>query len=65
MLKNENIKKLCEDILREIADRHHIIIIELSVMPDHIHMVVSLAEPHLPHHPFERKHLPTLRVEDI
>ena len=42
MLKNEDIKKLCEDILREIADRHHIIIIELSVMPDHIHMVVSL-----------------------
>jgi putative transposase len=42
MLKNEDIKKLCENILREIADRHHIIIIELSVMPDHIHMVVSL-----------------------
>ncbi len=42
MFKNEDIKKLCEDILREIAHRHHITIIELSVMPDHIHMVVSL-----------------------
>lgn len=41
MLKNEDIKKICEDILREIVHRHHITIIELSVMPDYIHMVVS------------------------
>jgi putative transposase len=42
MLRNEEIKKLCEDVLHEIAQRHHITIIELSVMPDHIHVVVSL-----------------------
>ena len=42
MFKSEEIKKLCEDVLREIAQKHHITIIELSVMPDHIHMVVSL-----------------------
>jgi putative transposase len=42
MFRSEEIKKLCEDVLREIAQRHHITIIELSVMPDHIHMVVNL-----------------------
>jgi len=35
-------KKLCEDILHEVAVRHHIGIVELSVMPDHIHVVVQL-----------------------
>lgn len=28
--------KLCEDILREVAERHNIDVIELSVMSDHI-----------------------------
>jgi len=31
-----------EKILREIAERHQIHVVELAVMPDHIHMFVSL-----------------------
>jgi putative transposase len=40
-MKEEN-KKLCEDILEEVAKRHKIKIEELSVMPDHIHAVVGI-----------------------
>ena len=40
-MKEEN-KKLCEDILNEVANRHNILIVELSVMPDHIHAVVEI-----------------------
>ena len=42
MFKREENKNLCETILREVATRHKIDITELSVMPDHIHMVVEL-----------------------
>ncbi|MBU0498238.1 MAG: IS200/IS605 family transposase [Candidatus Thermoplasmatota archaeon] len=42
MFRREDHKNLCEQILREIAQRHHILITELSVMPDHIHAVVEL-----------------------
>jgi putative transposase len=42
MFKREGNKKLCETILHEVATRHKINIAELSVMPDHIHMVVEL-----------------------
>jgi putative transposase len=35
-------KKLCEEILEEVAERHKIKIEELSVMSDHIHTVVGL-----------------------
>ena len=42
MFRREDNKKLCETILREVATRHNISITELSVMPDHIHMVVEL-----------------------
>ena len=42
MFRQEDNKNLCEEILREIAQRHHIKIIEMSVMPDHIHLVVEL-----------------------
>ena len=42
MFKQDENKKLCEDILHEIANIHHITIAELSVMPDHIHAVVEL-----------------------
>ena len=42
MFRREENKKLCEDILHDIAKRYHIIITEMSVMPDHIHMVVEL-----------------------
>ena len=42
MFRREDNKKLCEEILYDIAQRHHITITELSVMPDHIHAVVEL-----------------------
>jgi len=42
MFMNEENKKLCEDILEDIADRHKMKIEELSVMPDHIHAVVQI-----------------------
>ena len=42
MFKQEENKKLCEEILREIAKRHNIEIAELSIMPDHIHTVVQI-----------------------
>ena len=42
MFKHEENKKLCEEILREVAERHNIEITELSVMPDHIHTVVGI-----------------------
>jgi len=42
MFRQEENKKLCEDVLREVAMRHNIEITELSVMPDHIHTVVQL-----------------------
>jgi putative transposase len=42
IFRREENKKLCETILHDIADRHHITITELSVMPDHIHAVVAL-----------------------
>jgi len=42
MFKREENKKLCEDVLHEVAKRHKIKITELSVMPDHIHTVVGI-----------------------
>ena len=42
MFRREDNKKLCEEILNEVADRHKIKINELSVMPDHIHIVVEI-----------------------
>ena len=42
MFRGKGNKKLCEDILYEVAERHNIGIVELSVMPDHIHIVVQL-----------------------
>jgi len=38
MFKQDKYKKLCEDLLREIALRHNFIIRELFVMPEHIHI---------------------------
>ena len=40
-MKEEN-KKLCEEILGEVAERHKIKIKELSVMSDHINAVVGI-----------------------
>jgi putative transposase len=42
MFKQEENKKLCEEVLHTIAKRHKIEITELCVMPDHIHTVVGL-----------------------
>jgi len=42
MFKREENKKLCEEVLHEVAKRHKIEITELSVMPDHIHTVVGI-----------------------
>ena len=42
MFKQEENKKLCENILHEVAKQNNIEITELSVMPDHIHTVVGI-----------------------
>ena len=41
MFRQVKYKKLCENILRETAQRHRITIRELYVMPEHIHMSVE------------------------
>ena len=40
-MKQEN-KNLCEKVIMDVAQRHKIKIVELTVMDDHIHMVVSI-----------------------
>ena len=42
MFRRDENKNLCEEILHDVAKRHHIKIDELSVMPDHIHAVVEI-----------------------
>jgi len=42
MFKQEETKKLCEEVLHEIANRYQMTIAELSVMPDHIHAVIGI-----------------------
>jgi len=42
MFKGKNNKKLCEEVLYKVATRHNIEITELSVMSDHIHIVVVI-----------------------
>jgi len=42
MFKQEKNKKLCEDVLHEVAKRHKIELTELSVMSDHIHTVAII-----------------------
>ena len=41
MFKQDKYKKLAEEILRETAQRHKMIIRELFVMPEHVHMSVE------------------------
>ena len=41
MFKKKENKKLCEKILEEIAQRHSIILIEMVVMPDHVHLIAD------------------------
>ena len=42
IFKQEENKNLCEEVLYEVAKRHKIEITELSVMSDHIHVVVCI-----------------------
>lgn len=42
MLRQPHLFEACESILREIAQRWQIDILELSVMPEHVHAVVAL-----------------------
>ena len=42
MFKKEENKKLCEKILRNVAERHGIEIVEMCVMPDHLHLIVRI-----------------------
>ena len=41
MLRKEEYKNLCEEIMKETAGRHKMIIRELGVMPEHIHASVE------------------------
>ena len=41
-LSTKRIKKLCEEALRGAAGRHGMKILELSVMSDHVHAIVSI-----------------------
>ncbi|MFH1590464.1 MAG: IS200/IS605 family transposase [archaeon] len=43
MLRQEKYKKLTEEILRETAQRHRIVLREVGVMPDHVHVSAELA----------------------
>ena len=42
MFNKEEHKNLCETILYEVAERHGIGIIEMAVMPDHLHLIVEI-----------------------
>ena len=41
-LLRENHYKDCEIALKNMAERHGIVIKELGVMPDHVHMIIFL-----------------------
>ena len=41
MFRQDKYKNLCKEILKETAERHKIIIRELFVMPEHIHMSIE------------------------
>ena len=42
VLRKQENKNLCEEVLREVSERHKIKITELSVISDHIHLVASI-----------------------
>ncbi len=44
MFRGKKNKKLCEDILHEVAERYHIGMIKLVIMPDRIHTIVQFPE---------------------
>lgn len=41
MFRQEQYKNLCEVFLREIAERHGMVVRELSAMPEHVHVSVE------------------------
>jgi putative transposase len=42
VLRKQENKNLCKQILIEVAERHNIKITEISVLEDHIHLIASL-----------------------
>ena len=42
MLRQDKYQKLCEDILKETAERHNITIREVGIMPEHIHVSAEI-----------------------
>lgn len=42
MFRKEENRRLCEEIIRAVAKRHKIEIMEIFVMPDHVHLVVGM-----------------------
>ena len=42
MFRQDKYQELCTGLLREIATRHNIVIREIFVMPEHIHMSVEI-----------------------
>jgi len=42
MLKQPRFKNACEEAVRSAAQRHGLEVLELSVMPDHVHAVVGV-----------------------
>lgn len=42
MFRKEKYKTLCERVLREVAKRHGIEIREMSVLPDHVHIIADV-----------------------
>ena len=42
MLRKDEYKKFCEEVLRETAARHNLVIREVGVMPEHIHVSIEV-----------------------
>jgi REP element-mobilizing transposase RayT len=40
--RKEKNKKLCKEVLREVAEKHGMGILELSVISDYVHAIVSI-----------------------
>lgn len=42
MFRNEKFREYCKDILYMVARRHRIVILELAVMEEHVHVIAQL-----------------------
>ena len=42
MLRKQKLREYCKDIIRIVAARHGILLLELAVMEEHVHAVVQL-----------------------